>query len=232
MRIVVTAALMVLVGFALPPAARAQQQATNCGSLQNAYGPYDYSNASDRANKLPVVEQFHFDAGIEQLKGHLTKAGGVPMLGGDIDYTLRAFPNHHRALWAMVRYNLEKTPLTRTPMRYTPDCYFDRAMRWRPQDPVVRMIYGMYLHKVHRNDEALTRYQEALELDPNSAETHYNLGLLLVDLERWDEAVEHAKRAYELGHGLPGLRMKLERAGHWPGETAASPQAAAAAPAQ
>jgi tetratricopeptide (TPR) repeat protein len=205
-------------------------QATNCGSLQNAYGPYDYSNASDRANKLPIVEQFHFDAGIEQLKGHLTKAGGVPQLGSDIDYTLRAFPNHHRALWAMVRYNLEKNELTRTPMRYTVDCYFDRAMRFKPDDPVVHMIYGMFLQKVHRNDEAVARYEEALDMNPDSAEAHYNYGLLLVEMGKFDEAVKHAQRAYELGHPLPGLRNKLEAAGHWPAEQVAGPPPVASPP--
>lgn len=224
MRSLITVILIASLGvLAARPAAAQQGQATNCGSLQNAYGPYDYSNASDRANKLPIVEQFHFDAGIEQLKGHLTKAGGVPQLGSDIDYTLRAFPNHHRALWAMVRYNLEKSELTQTPMRYTVDCYFDRAMRFKPEDPVVHMIYGMYLQKVHRNDESAARYEEALDMSPDSAEAHYNYGLLLVEMGKFDEALVHAKRAYELGHPLPGLRNKLEAAGHWPEEKVAGP---------
>ena len=195
----------------------------DCGSIENAYGPYDYTNAAERVAKLKIVEEHHFDAGVEQLQGHLTKPGGPGMLGNDIDYTLRASPNHYRALWAMVRYNLEKTPLTAGKMRYTPECYFDRAMRFKPNDGVVRMLYGMYLHKISHDDEALQRYNEALSLAPDSAEVHYNLGLLLVDMQRFDEAVAHARRAYELGYPLLGLQHKLERAGRWPRDTVVAP---------
>lgn len=49
--------------------------------------------------------------------------------------------------------------------------------------------------------------------DGDSAEIHYFLGLLLVEENKIDEAVLHARRAYELGYPLPGLMAKLERLG-------------------
>jgi tetratricopeptide (TPR) repeat protein len=49
-----------------------------------------------------------------------------------------------------------------------------------------------------------------------SSEINYNLGLLLVDMKDYDSAVERAKRAYELGYPLPGLKNKLVRLDKWP----------------
>lgn len=47
-----------------------------------------------------------------------------------------------------------------------------------------------------------------------SAQLNYMLGLVLVDLGEFDAAREHARKAYELGYPLPGLRDRLARAGH------------------
>lgn len=62
--------------------------------------------------------------------------------------------------------------------------------------------------------DALLRGDEATE--GKSPEINYNLGLLLVDLKDYDGAVERAKRAYELGYPLPGLKNKLVRLRRWP----------------
>lgn len=47
-----------------------------------------------------------------------------------------------------------------------------------------------------------------------SAQLNYMLGLVLVDLQEFEAAREHARKAYELGYPLPGLRDRLARAGH------------------
>jgi tetratricopeptide (TPR) repeat protein len=49
-----------------------------------------------------------------------------------------------------------------------------------------------------------------------SAEIKYNMGLLQIDVGQIDAAVESAKKAYELGFPLPGLKNRLQRLGHWP----------------
>lgn len=49
--------------------------------------------------------------------------------------------------------------------------------------------------------------------DGNSPEIHYFLGLVYLKLKNLDEASIHAKRAYELGYPLQGLRRQLEAAG-------------------
>ena len=67
-----------------------------CGVLENAYGPFDYRTAEREAKVL--VEERHFPAVVETLT-----AGSTGSLAADIDYTLRVFPNHPRALMAMTR---------------------------------------------------------------------------------------------------------------------------------
>ena len=47
----------------------------------------------------------------------------------------------------------------------------------------------------------------------DSPEIHYFLGLAYLNLKDLDLASEHARRAYDLGYPLPGLRNKLAAAG-------------------
>jgi tetratricopeptide (TPR) repeat protein len=188
------------------------QLGSQCGTLENAYGPFDYTSPTDVTEHLPIVERFHFNSNVEQLISGLTQEGP----GGDLDYTLRAFPNHHRALYAMVRYALKNPGLEIPPgAQYSGECYLLRAIQFRPEDASVRIIYGIYLSKTGRNDEALAQYEKAAELAPANAEVHYNLGLLYRKLRRFDEALEHAKIAYELGYPLQGLKNQLKRDGVW-----------------
>lgn len=54
-----------------------------------------------------------------------------------------------------------------------------------------------------------------------SAEIHYNLGLIYLDLGDSDSALASAQAAYKLGYPLPGLKNRLQRLGKWPAATAA-----------
>ena len=197
---------------ALGASAAGQGGVAECGSLQNGYGPYDYTDPVMRRSKLPVVESGHFDAGVESLRGH---AKNRHALAGDLDYTLRAFPNHHRALYAMARYYLSSKEYNRPPLPRSAECYFDRAARFAPHDGIVRLIQGIYFYKSGDIDAATEEFRTALALSPDSAEVHYNIGLAYVELDRLAEAKEHADRAYELGHPMAGLRNKLKRRGAW-----------------
>jgi tetratricopeptide (TPR) repeat protein len=201
--------------------AMAQDQRIGCGLLDNAYGPFDYSNPVHRRDNLPIVEHFHFTPSVESLR-----AGRSDTVAGDLDYTLRAFPNHHRALFSVARLQLQEKRAN--PLYYTADCYFDRAMRMAPEDGKVRMIYGIYLARKGEREAALVRYREALTLMPDSPEVNYNVGLLYSDMKQLELAKQHAIKAYKAGYPLPGLRNRLMRAGAWDGKL---PPKAAAEPA-
>lgn len=188
----------------------AQESITmDCGALRNHYGPFDYTNADHYANNLPVVERRHFTLEVEALVRGET--GSIEL---DLNYTLRTFPNHHRALYAVAKLQL-RSGFRRMRDYLTADCYFDRAMRFKPDDAKVRMLYGLYLHKKGNFDEAMLRYKEALVAVPDDIELHYNIGLLYCDLKDYPAAIPHAQTAYAAGYPLPGLRNRLIKAGAW-----------------
>jgi len=54
-----------------------------------------------------------------------------------------------------------------------------------------------YYHKGDYN-EAIKQFQEALKLNPEKAEIHYNLGLTYQAKGLWDEAIEEYRKALEL----------------------------------
>jgi len=161
------------------------------------------------------VERTHFTSDIKNLI-----KGNTGSIGGDIGYTLRAFPNHYPALIAFAKLNLREKNVKRPgDERYTVECYFDRAIRFKPGDGVVRMIYGNYLLKLGgRSDDAIEQYHEAIRLQPENANINYNIGLLYLKKKDYELAIIHAKKAYELGYPLPGLRNKLIKSGKWDGE--------------
>lgn len=193
-----------------------QAENSYCGELKppGQYGPYDYTDPTHRKENLSIVERHHFTPNVKNLiKGESSS------LGGDIDYTLRAFPNHHQALVAMGKLFLrEKTERPRK-AEFTIECYFDRAIRFKPGDGIVRMLYGNYLLKLGgRSDDVLEQYHEAIRLQPENANINYNLGLLYLKKKDYELAIVHAKQAYELGFPLPGLRNKLMKTGKWDGK--------------
>jgi tetratricopeptide (TPR) repeat protein len=194
--------------------------ASECGELGNAYGPFDYRTSRD---KLVIVERHHFTPDVQALR-----AGATGKIGADIDYTLRASPNHHRALIAMA--DLGRKLKTDQPggANYTVECYFDRAIRFAADDPTVRLIYGTNLLRAGERQEAAKQLEMALSMDPNNANVHYNRGLLYFDLKDCPKSRENAHRAYALGFSLPGLKKKLQDSGHWEPTSASNASTGAA----
>jgi predicted Zn-dependent protease len=195
--------LLLTVILAFPAVAIAQ----GCGSLANSYGPFDYRTSKDR---LEIVEGAHFTSDVETLR-----AGATSSVAGDIDYTLRASPNHHRALNAMVNLSVRVQKAKPPGAHYTVDCYFERAFRFAPDDGLVRLIYGVYLSRINRNREAIKVFEDAKKYEANNANVYYNLGLAYLDVKDYPNALENAQTAYRLGAPLPGLRARLKAAGQW-----------------
>jgi tetratricopeptide (TPR) repeat protein len=95
------------------------------------------------------------------------------------------------------------------------ECWFDRALAFRPDDPTVRILYADELLRQGKRGEAIQHLKVAEQNANQSATVHYNLGLLYLDLKDYDTSVEHARKAYELGAPLPGLKNLLAQAGKW-----------------
>ena len=211
-----------LAGLASPAMAQYAEPENPCGSLKNAYGPFDYRT---RRDMLGIVEGAHFNQATEMLVRPMGRH-----FGGDFDYTLRASPNHHRALVSLARYG-EKVKLTQIPdARYTVDCYFDRAMRFATDDLIVRMIYAGHLIRTKREADALVHLDYvAQKAAPDNPFTHYNLGLLYLEIKRYDKALPQAHAAMKLGLPRTELRDALKKAGKWTEPQADAPGEAASA---
>lgn len=183
--------------------------ASACGSLENEEGPFDYRAAPPKT--LDVVQRYHFTDSVAALQ----KGSTTIYVGADISYTLRWFPNHPRALLAMAELarREKKDPPTGSP--YTVQCWFQRAIEFRPDDEQVRAIYGVTLLRDGKRSLAIEQLKKALTLAPNDANAHYNLGLAYFGEKRYEEARVEAKAAYALGFPLPGLREMLTRENQW-----------------
>lgn len=192
--------------------ADAARAGSYCGNLKNAYGPFDYRKRAELREETYLVEMAHFTPDVENLV-----AGNAGYLGGDIDYTLRAFPNHHRALASVAKLAL-RDKLPKDPhMHYSYTCYFERAMRYQPDDDAVYTIYGTYLFKKGDTTGAEQELKRALSINPDNAAANYNLGLLYANQSKFDQARNFAKKAYGQNYPVQGLKNKLVAAGKWDG---------------
>jgi hypothetical protein len=182
------------------------------------FGPYDYrperyipeSTYGSHKKLLRIVESTHFTPGVEALI-----RGNTSSVGGDLTYTLAVFPNHHRALMAMVALGVKEKTDKPQGSRYSVECWFSRAIAWRPDDNIVRMIYANYLAKAKRVNEAEQQLSIAASQAGDNAFTHNNIGLLYFDMKNYEKALIHAHKAYELGLGVPTLRDQLKSIGKW-----------------
>lgn len=187
-----------------------------CGPLSQQFGPYDYRRAAEPEVKeaLRLIEEAHFTARVDRLIGGAV-SGGAGMLGPDIAWTLHAFPNHRRALWAMARFGLRENREQVRGARYSVDCYFERAIRFQPEDPFPYALRGLYLAKLGKRQEAEQELDRATAKADGDSNLHYNIGLGYLELDRPEKALAQAKIAYAGGFPLPGLRDRLRASGAW-----------------
>jgi tetratricopeptide (TPR) repeat protein len=195
---------------AMAVASGSAQAATRsyCGELKNHYGPLDYRKRGQV--NLEIVENAHFtpevEAGIK---------GATSYIGGDLDYTLRAIPNHPGALTTLSKLALRDkqvfVPYTKWPV----ECYFDRARRFAPDDPAPVAVHGSYLFSLGKFDKALEVFKQAHDLAPDNPIINYNLGLLYLKFKEYDKSLEAAHKAYAKAFPLAGLKNKLIEAGKW-----------------
>lgn len=179
------------------------------------YGPYDYTDPQHYRERLPIVEEYHFNSDVENLRN--TMSGGT--IGSHLLYVIRSFPNHHRALVSFSRlWERSGAPLDPPPgvgPQQSPDYLYRRAIEFAPADGMVKLLYAIYLVNNDRRTDAIPLLDQAAELESDNADVNYNLGLMYLKLGQHEKASAHGTRAYEMGHPLPGLRKKMIAAGIW-----------------
>jgi tetratricopeptide (TPR) repeat protein len=156
------------------------------------------------------VESRHFTRDIERLV-----KGRTGTVGGEIAYTLRAFPNHPRALKSAAELTRRSGGRMPPDFGFSIECWFDRAIAFRPDDVQVRILWAFELLQAKEKSAALQQTKAAEALAANNPAAHYNVGLLYFELGDYDKAMTNARLAYGGGFNLPGLKNKLTKAGQW-----------------
>ena len=185
-----------------------------CGPIANHYGPYDYR--TERA-RLRIVDAHHFNARVEALI-----AGQSGTLENDLNYTLKASPNHHRALLSLLRYSMRAKSKSLTDFDWPLECYFERAIRFQKYDTVARMIYAQFLARSKRVKDATVQLDTAVALGAENALTQFNAGMIFFDLGLFDRALAQAHRAKAMGLMKTDLEDRLKGANRWQEPTSAT----------
>lgn len=192
-------ALAALLGAAAMPAA-----AKTCGNI--TINQHDYRQTD--ANSRYIVEVRHFTEDIE-----LGVHNGA--LGGDLEYTLQHYPNHPRVLNTVLRvaprYRFAILPGARLPV----ECYFERAVRFYPDDGIAWLMYARFQFMRGKDAEALEMLQRAVNLSPDEPSINYNLGLVYAKQKKYEQALPYAQKAYAQNFPLPALKQTLIKAGKW-----------------
>lgn len=183
-------------------------------------GPWDYydainsqPNGANRMGNIKRVTNAHLT------QKNLQMLRNRDRLTDDLDYTLRAIPNHPDALNLASRLermlNSDFVPqnMKYEKMTKSADCYFQRALKLRKHAGTYE-VYAIHFHRNKKYSEAKEQHIKAMNLGSKSANSHYNHALTLIKLEEYQEAEQHAKIAYKLGYPLPGLRKQLQKHGY------------------
>ena len=59
-------------------------------------------------------------------------------------------------------------------------------------------------------EEALKHFLEAVKINPNAADAHNNIGIILeLNFKKYDEAIYHYRRALQIDPDNPGIHFNL-----------------------
>lgn|SRR3990167_1504504 len=190
---------------------------SECGVLDNPLGPFDYRKARYMSEKgvvtnrlLRDVEVNHFRQEIE----HLTRQNAA-LNAGDMAYLLRIYPNHHRALASMERLGKKLGVKQPSGAQFVVECYFERALRFLPDDHIARGLYANFLIEAGRPTEADTQLDRAAYDAKGNAIAQYNVGLLYLRNGNPEKALRQAHVAQSLGFDINRLQRLLEEKGAW-----------------
>ena len=177
---------------------------------QNAIGQVDFEKSNDYfaargSNRLAVVEQYHLGP-CQQNYRNRDWARAM----NECNFILRIFPNHPAAL-LLVTQICEQWKSAACLL----DDIFERAIAVNPKAAGTYVVQGIYLNRTKQYATAIQRFKTALELEPDNMNAHYNIALTYLDTRQFELANQHAQRAYALGATPPGLRNRLQQAGHW-----------------
>lgn len=185
--------------------------------------PSDYYHAlATGTGGLEAVAQLHVRPGQEHFQGRRYE-----LAFNEARFILKLFPNHPQGLVLLARI-CEQWRSSRCGVEEA----FQTAIAVNPKASGTYTTQGIYLHRKQRYADAIESFKQALELDPNSLNANYSIGLAYLETKQYALANQHAQRAYALGAPFPALRTKLQQAGYWKPIPAPEAQSAGPSPPQ
>lgn len=77
--------------------------------------------------------------------------------------------------------------------------YFIKALEVDPGHENARVLYGCFLHQQYRFVESLEMFIDAIRRNPKNSEAHFYVSSVLIDLKKYDFAMEMIDKAQSLG---------------------------------
>ena len=118
---------------------------------------------------------------------------------------LLAHGSHDAVLLCALDYRLKGRP-------YRAEALLRRHVAMHPNDPDTNAQLARTLQQRGKRAEALTVYDDALELSPDDAGLHHDYGLALLEELRVDEAIASFRRSIHLGVASKTAAEDLDRA--------------------
>lgn len=179
---------------------------------ESTFRTKDYRNATEM-----------FDA---YTKSHETNAWGFYMLGlsawrsGQLDRAKAAFddaleldPGHVKSLINVSRVLLESNQPAEA------EKHLAKAIEVDPASGDAYRVLGRTRALLGNSEGALEAYRTALAIDPEDTWSMNNMGLLLIQEGRFEDALRPLARATQIGDSVPvfenNLGIALERTGHY-----------------
>jgi Tfp pilus assembly protein PilF len=185
----------------------AQFNSSNCGPNPN---PNSTDYRDPKTTYATQVENAHFPRDVE-----LLIKGRTSSIGADIQYTIERIPNHHRALASISKYSTREKKDKLPGLIYTAECYFERAILFRPDDHIVHLLYAQFLINKGRPNDAKIQLTKAATLATDNGFTQYNIGSLYFEMKDYAQALKFAHLAMAAGFDRPDLRQRLESVAQW-----------------
>src|SRR5262245_60364042 len=86
---------------------------------------------------------------------------------------------------------------------------FKRAVELNPKLPSVNSLYGQTLLRMGATEEAMTAFRRELEINPNDFDSCLQIGILLKEDQKLDEARDYLLRALTVRPSEPNARFYL-----------------------
>lgn len=157
-------------------------------------GPYNYYHLPSPP-LLNNVEKLHYQQGVDKVNQHK-----MEYAWSEFAFILHYFPNHPQALEQISELGIKMKQTDRAIK------YFEQALKLYPDEAATYSIFGRFLTKIGKLDEAIHQHKQAISLNSNSPEFHYQLALAYRAQEKFAQFHREENLAFKLGYQQPHLQ--------------------------